>query len=262
MRSARLTVGTVSVQFTYPAPWGRVAAVQRNMEGFIAQGTASGRVFGVNTLQRGSKTVDARVFEGYVHDDPKDIVAPTVYLYVYPDPATFADDDRTINPYGLTKEGKQEALAPLLTIYADRSVAGVQAQLRQGLGDAMKLRGAWWGNLGARSDRLGIRYLENANGDLRGAGFFINEGQDINFKPTYKVVLINPEKRIVVGMYLPLEGITDLQPYLLSKTMDSMQVRARVGSGYTFLDTFASTQTQLGRFLQEAKDVARSAILE
>jgi hypothetical protein len=181
-------------------------------------------------------------------------------------------DDSKIDPdvlQGMTAKEKRESFQPVLDIFQQRGLGAkslnqkcfaIRAVDGSNDYDCQNLRGFWWGNGSAISDRVGIHYLENAEGTLRGIGYFEIEGQEIpDTINAYKIILINPDKKIMVYAYLPLEKIYSFGLGDLSNEKNFKEAPLKIKKAYDYLENPENYKDQkLGQFLKEVEAMISS----
>jgi hypothetical protein len=190
--------------------------------------------------------------------------APSISLATYP--AEFTDDDPN-NDYGplgpQTAKQKEANLQPPFDAFKQKSIANLNLSEKCFLtpdkatecANSNK-RGFWWGNTDAISDRVAARYFENSTSDLRGIGYFDINGQDTPYTVnSYTIILVNPQKRILTYIYLPLQEV-----YLFSKTSDKYDVsQVDIEKAYSYLENPANYKnTQLEQFMTEVHGLVSS----
>lgn len=162
--------------------------------------------------------ISTRMISAYNYGEKSEYnEAPTVVVYNYP--ASFIGDKQN-DPDVLrprTAKQKEESFQPILDVFKKGNIDGMDLSQKcftikdvTGENDSCVRNarsGFWWDNFFAIYDRIGVRYFQNSTGDLRGIGYFDVSGQEIpDTISGYKVILVNPEKRMLVYIYLPLEG--------------------------------------------------------
>ena len=222
---------------------------------------------------------DAKMISDYNYGDRSQYnVAPYVVINTYP--AKFSDDDPSdanfVRLY--TAKEKEVNFQPIVDVFNQRSVDKLnlsQKYFSKSSAEKDKImqsayRSFWWANEFAAYDRVNVRYFENAAANLRGIGYFEISGQETpDTISGYKVVLFNPEKRMTVEIFLPLEGIYNFGltniPYnekISAKKMDEIYVAesARlVQKAYAYLENPENYKDQkLGQFLREVEAMVSS----
>lgn len=217
-------------------------------------------------------------FGHYPYLRASNMTAATISTEEYP--AQFVDDevDETGPWWGsMTAEDKEAQFAPLLAIYEQGSIAGLDIAYRacnatEGNAPTIspedRLRFGWWGNTHSYQERMNIHYLETEPTDelpqLRGVGFFANVGQECIFYPEYNFILINPELRIVVSGHFLLWDMPELKSFEFqgsgADAAEWQEAYRLTDEGNQYLENFdlESSDTELGRFLGDIREVVRS----
>lgn len=189
------------------------------------------------------------------------LMAPSITLATYPN--FFSDDDETgeySNPWPLTAKQKEVDFQPLLDSFKQGNIDKLNLSEKCFLvndaatncANSNKGRGFWWDNIDNIADRVAVRYFENSNSDLRGIGYFSIVGQDMPSTPdAYKIVLVNPQKRILVYAYFPLNGAYSF-PRLTNDKIDFKKA-------YDYLEKPENYKnTQLEQFMNEIQILVSS----
>jgi hypothetical protein len=252
-----LRLDQYTLNASLPKKWGPAVIPQRDADGKITEGSQAGRYMHVSFIDSTMQSAGVLI-EGYPYRriDTMGIGVPNIAVSIYPD--TFTDDPP--HEYqAMTGGQKKKIFEPLLSIYKQRGLGSIQLTQQDPYAPAT-YRGAWWGYTGYRSDRLAVRYIENKTGDLRGVAFFANEGQDWGFGPVYRVVLIQPEKHVVVSAYLPLNSLAEIAPFTEFPTDPTEEkIVARQLQGYAYLsDPKNYATTELGEFIRDVDGLVKS----
>ncbi|GEM_PF-3369625 len=275
-KTGKITVSPGTLTFSIPSGWGPLSKPVKGQ--YLLEAANSpfkGNLIGAYQPIYYGETepetpIEARVFDGFPFHtflaDDTTRWAPSVSLLHYP--AAFRDDP----PEGyqaMKKEDKQKTVYALVAIYNQSSIANAQIEQKnlaqsEGTTPERHLSGAWWGNGGAITDKIAPRYLENKDKTLRGAGFFINEGQDFTFTPQYRVVLINPDKQLVAQLSFSVTGMEEVQDYMFkpNEQLSGEQVVAKVKTGYQYLESTHAASTDLGKLLVEIQNLVSSMTVQ
>lgn len=253
------------ITFSSPKDWGNLLVPKVNESGWVIApnnygNTGSGSDNSVLIGSTGLKNEFSKVFSSYSYGDKKEYnEVPTISLAIYP--AQFVDDMGG-EFAGFTKKQKDADFKPLIDVFAKKSLSGINLSQKCLLNSDTatncansNLAGYWWGNLDSISDRVAMRYFENSLSDLRGMGYFDVGGQDVpNTISAYKVILINPTKRIVVYLYLPLNGI-----YSFTNSPDKTVTTSDVKKAYNYLENPDNYKNlELGQFMNEVQSLVSS----
>lgn len=198
-RHGELVLGKTAIQFDYPGAWQRLIDAPYGVHSGVSDERVAKmwEVYPAGTAPQTSTQTDPG--------------AANISLETYPVAMT---NDRAPSPeepyWGLhTSQQKSEILAPLVSIYQNTNLSGTDLQYRS-TSDLVRSNhiGAWWGSENVIQYRIDPRYIESADGDLRGVAFFANETQEESlFRLLYEVVLINPEKRTVVELTFDIDNL-------------------------------------------------------
>ncbi len=196
-------------------------------------------------------------------------VAPYVSLSAYPE--EFRDDVEMSEPGSLTAEQKKRIYAPLLEIHENKGLSGIKVEQKRLLLPSDEqddinmlklLRGLWWGNTMAMTDKLRAQYYET--GSFRGVGFFDLSTQDPEVLSviSYRVILIDPTLRLLVELYLPIDGIPSLKRfYNPGEQQDELFKTSRVWKEdfpelYKYIESVNKDDgSDLGKFLSEVNSL-------
>ena len=263
-----LTVSGQTVSFNYPKTWADLTIPPTNEFGKITTGKLTGALFFAPILNADVQE-QLKMFENYPYSQDSftasdgteisDPDAAVASLQVYP--VTFSDDPA--GEYGaLTKEQKEAILKPLLDVYAKRSLGETNLVKKVRTGEDSWFKnpiGGLWSSGNDNQDRVGISYYENNDGSFRAVGYFAFEGQDINFHPDYRVILINPNTRTIVVFNFPLRKHPTLQRFVPADDAAEATVTAKLKEMYAYLDGARNYQgTELETLINSFADVVGS----
>lgn len=129
---------------------------------------------------------------------------------------SFSDDAENMSQQsGLTAMQKTALINSLESIWQSRRVNSKTLASRQlVLGEAANLQHGWWSQQGFSSDRFAISYLELSLGQMRGALFIEQSGQDLGLSPQLKAALIDPQARRIIVASIPLPVLIEYEQYL------------------------------------------------
>ncbi len=246
-----LEVNTSAVQGSFPHAFGHAVPVSTDEFGTILDTEYKDRFLNIQPIDSHSIQHSSSVVLSQYPLSKNEDKVPSISLMTYPE--IFTNDEE--NAYqAMTAVQKQAMIDPLLQIYNQRSIRDMNlAQLDLSMQGSPHYRGAWWGNAGFHSDRMNVHYVENKDGTLRGIAFFANEGQDFGFSPVYKVVLLHPEKKIVLTAYLPLPDFQELDQFSLDlsrRDITTKEIIDVMSKGYDYLNNPEQYHsTPLGKFI-------------
>jgi len=256
----QLSVNGLSVSLQVPSRWGSLTEAITDEDLKILRGNYAGQYLRAHKFDTNVEETRLTLTDyPYPFADSFSFGAPTISLVSYPTEYT---DDQPDEYQAMTAVEKQMIIDPLLKMYKDRAALSDLIQNNPTEEKTYKYRGAWWGNTGSFADKMGVKYLENADGSFRGVGFFVNEGQDLHFGPAYQIVLINTEKRLIFSAYLPLHEVKEIADYQTEKAESEQGFTSRIKAGYEILNK-PETQTtgDLGTIVHDAETLARSISL-
>lgn len=248
-----------------PQSWGNLVVPQVNEFGHIISDNPYRSKNDTDTILFGGVMGEnefSKMISSYSYGNKKDYIeAPSISLAKYP--VVFTDDESKSDFGYTTKKQKEMALQPLLDIFKKGNVDNIDLSQKCFLNAdvtkcaASNLIGFWWGNIDCISDRIAVRYYENSNSDLRGIGYFDVSGQDAtNTVNSYTIILINPQKRILAYLYLPLNGIYSF-PSLTNRGVDNEEIDFK--RAYDYLENSKNYKnTQLEQFMNEVKNIVSS----
>jgi uncharacterized membrane protein YfbV (UPF0208 family) len=258
--SFTLSEGSLKVTGTTPVSWGKPVLAVTNENSIIQTGAYAQEFLNVQAVA-GSTWGSSVIFESFPLSQPKHmgVNAPSLTLVTYP--PLFTDDDPD-DYQAMTAAQKQAVIDPLVQIYNQRGIGSMQlTQMDAMMEGAPLYRGGWWSNTGAHGDRMGVRYVENATGTLRGIAFFANETQDYGFYPSYKIVLIHPEDRMIVLGHFSLTEQPEFTPFTdaIQRSTTPQEIGSAVMQAYKYLnDPKNYAQNRLGTFIQEVDSLVTS----
>ncbi len=253
------------ITFSFPKSWGNLLVPKINDNGWVISpnnygNTESGSDNSVLIGTAGLENEFSKVFSSYNYGSKKDYnEVPTISLATFP--AQFADD-KGGDFAGLTKKEKDKDFKPLFDVYNKKGLNGIDLSQKCFLNvdtatdcANSNYQGYWWDNFDDIADRIGVRYFENQNSDLQGIGFFDVSGQETpSTISAYKIALINPQKRILVYIYLPLNGI-----YSFTNSTVNVPTANEMKKAYNYLENPANYKnTQLDQFMNEVQSLVSS----
>ena len=264
------------IAITLPNGWGDLVVPKLNESGAVldsAYGTKDNQpILGSVGIDVESLTgVSTRIISGYSYGERAGYYqTPTVVVYNYP--AKFTDDNSKDSDMLRPRSAKQKeaGFQPILDVFQKGNLDGMDLSQKcftinnvTSNNDSCVREarsGFWWDNFFAIYDRVGVRYFQNSTGDLRGIGYFDVSGQEIpDTIRGYKIVLVNPEKKILVYIYLPLENIYTFDRGDISIDKIYQQAPSKLQKAYDYLENPENYKDQkLGQFLREVEVMVSS----
>jgi hypothetical protein len=264
------------IALSLPLNWGDLVIPKFNASGSLVDsiyGTKDNQPIlssvGIDVENLGS--ISTRMISAYNYGERAEYYqAPTVVVYNYP--AKFTDDNSKDPDMLRPRSAKQKeaSFQPILDVFKKGNLDGMDLSQKCFIinnvtgnndGCVQEARsGFWWDNFFAIYDRVGVRYFQNSTGDLRGIGYFDVSGQEIpDTIRGYKIILVNPEKRMLVYVYLPLENIYTFNRGDISIDAINKQAPAKIQKAYDYLENPENYKDQkLGQFLRETEAMVSS----
>lgn len=254
-----------------PQSWGELVVPKTDEFGAVISDNLyreKGDQNNIILMGSGLKTEFSKMISDYKYGNKADYAGvPTITLATYP--AVFTDDNKNDDFGSLgpqTAKQKTAYFKPLFDVFGQKSIDKLNLSescfiINNANDNATdcansNFRGFWWGNNNNIADRVAVHYLENSSSDLRGIGYFAISGQDTpNTIESYKIILVNPEKRILVYIYLPLQGVYSLG----TENVSSDEIIPTLKKAYNYLENPANYKsTKLEQFMTEIQGVVSS----